>query len=135
MPLALYHLLWAVYLEPFDYVVQGLGIVTTIVLASLVKTNHAFYSWYIVFVPLWSANFVSAFFQLIIFFRLREEGYSKGAAKRGAWILILYCLLSTFEVLLAHNLQTGKTTLAQALSPIIVLVIAIIVRFIGGVLK
>lgn len=129
----LYHLLWAIHLEPFDYLVHGSGLVTTIVLVALVESNNATYSWYIVFTPLLGASLISAYFQAIIFFRLRAEGDSRQALRKGVWVLLFCCFLATFEVLMPVHLQTNRVTLAQALSPAIVLLTAVLFRFLGAV--
>ncbi|XP_065182731.1 transmembrane protein 203-like [Sycon ciliatum] len=128
-------LLYAFFLEPVDWLFQLAGFIAFLVLLILVVTDTRQYSWFIVFTPMFIANGLSAYFQTMVYFGLLYDGYTREAHRRIAWITMLLVLLTLFEVLLANHLNGGDTSIGGALAPMIILFIALLLRFLSALAR
>ena len=121
-PIALLKFLFKVLgLEIVEWAIHSIGLVVLIVLTVLKSQAILNGSWWIVFSPSLAASALCFYFQLLVFFRLREDGFKEMAWKRSAWTVPFLSLLALFECLLPLHLEGGSASVTQAISPLIVM--------------
>lgn len=89
-------------------------------------------SWWLVFVPLFSADGLSTYFTAIVSIRLYQEGEERLAVLRLLWVLTVLSLKLVFEVLLCQKLaeheQTADPLYGLVVSPLFVLLQLLMIR-------
>uniref|UniRef100_UPI00358E2549 transmembrane protein 203 n=1 Tax=Myxine glutinosa TaxID=7769 RepID=UPI00358E2549 len=108
----------------FEMAIQLLGILVFSVLQSL-KLD-----WWNVFIPLFVADGLTAYFTVIVFIRLYQDGDMRLAGMRTLWIATVLSLKFIFEMLLCQKLVQPSSDLSHGLimSPLFILLQLLMVR-------
>ncbi|OQV11525.1 hypothetical protein BV898_14181 [Hypsibius exemplaris] len=119
-------------LSPFELLWQTLAVALFSVLLALKTDGVSQYgdmSWTKVFVPLFVANCVNAYFIAIVFIRSVLTGQVKKALQRSGWTLVFLALLSIYHVLLCQKLQgTSDFSHPETMAPLFILLVLTVFR-------
>lgn len=86
-------------------------------------------SWWVVFIPLFTCDGVSAYFCIIVFIRMYKDLDFRAAGVRFISSLLSLTLLFVFKILLCQKLDRSRLiTCAEVLSPLFILLQIILIR-------
>ncbi|XP_003726467.1 transmembrane protein 203 [Strongylocentrotus purpuratus] len=86
-------------------------------------------SWWVVFLPLFIATGLNAYFSIIVFVRLYVEDLYRSGIMRILWSGLVLALIFVFELLLCKRLE-NETTVSSSLvmSPLFVMIHVLLIR-------
>lgn len=87
------------------------------------------YSWWQIFLPLFVAKVVNAYFVIIVFIRSVLVGEGKKATQRIGLTLVFLSVWAIFDVLICQNLeQSIHYTYPEIMAPLFIMIVLVAIR-------